>query len=108
MNSLREDLDELPKELHSWCRRKRRQAGIAPEEASCWFVYHEEQGGEEPPESKSLGRSPGDMLAEAEAIAGGLGLPQRGTGRWVWEIYGDGENAPEYLVVRPVPDEQQP
>ena len=106
MNNLREDLEELPPGLHRWCRRKRREAGIGREEAACWFVYHE--AGDEPPNSIDLGRSPGDMLTTAEMYANSRMMPARGTGRWLAELHGDGENPPEYVVVRPRFDEQQP
>lgn len=105
MNTLAEDYEEMADDAgRRWVARQRREHGIGPDEATCWFVDIEQNNDAD---TKWLGRSPGDAIAVAQSY-GNNAAHRDGLGRWTLEVWGDGENTPRILRVYPRFDEQQP
>ena len=109
MRNLAEDLDEVsdPKRK-AWVRRRRADACLGREQATCWFAEVESGplGADYETWGIFMGSSPGDVLFWAEAHAEGVGYARReGLGSWILEVHGDGENRPTRLRVVPHWDE---
>ena len=109
MKNLAQDKEELTSDKERrWASRMRREMGIAPNEAACWFVEIEQgyTDGSYDMSEVWLGMSPADALTTAGMYASNAAR-QDGIGSWTLEVFGDGINLPRKLRVRPHLDEQE-
>lgn len=113
MDSLPLDLEEMETQRgRDWVRRRRREAGVFPDEPSTWFAWLETDHPDDPDRALvTLGRSPADVLMGAWLYAVARSGTRRGTGRWLLENRA-GERADGvgslYLIVRAEHDPDAP